>query len=157
LHRSGNTWVHTDLSLLANATDVSVAAVSSPMGCVRPGNTFSVVYTGRAGHHVHALQISGGAASHVALTNLAGAPRALESGHPGPFVRGDGVVVVIYIGVTDNGSDGGPLSFHVDQLALTGDRWLHSDLTELSHTNEHLFPVIAAGYVRANRVTSVVF
>src|SRR5262245_54137417 len=78
LHRNGNTWSHTDLSLQANATDASMTALTSPMGCVRPGNIFSVVYTGRAGHHIHALQINAGAASHFDLTNLAEAPRSLD-------------------------------------------------------------------------------
>ena len=84
LHLSGNTWVHTDLSLLANATDPSMTAATSPTSCVRPDNVFSVVYTGSNGH-IHALQLTGGVASHVDLSALAGAPTSNRVGQPDAF------------------------------------------------------------------------
>ena len=149
LHLRGGTWIHTDLSLLANATDATARATTSPTGCVRPDGVFSIVYNGPAGH-IHALQIKEDLASHVDLTGLAQAPRSLGTGHRiTHFVRGDGVVVVIYI------SD--PSHFRVNQLALSGDNWVHSDLTELTHEQRDLFILNAAGYVRPDHVTSVIF
>src|SRR5882724_9404748 len=63
LESNGNTWVHTDLSILAG-TDEPTA--TSPACCVLPNGVFSVVYGGRhAGNH--ALQLAGGTATHVDL------------------------------------------------------------------------------------------
>ena len=135
LHLSGNRWVHTDLSLLANATAPFVLAVNSPTSCLRPDNVFSVVYTGKD-KHVHALQVTEGAVSHVDLTTLAtGAPRSNGVGTLTHFVRGDGVPVVVYVGLTGTGSDD-PVRTHVDELALIAGNWVHSDLSAVTQSSE---------------------
>jgi hypothetical protein len=155
LHLSGNTWVHTDLSLLANATDPFILAATSPTSCVRPDNVLSVVYSGRDGH-IHALQLTGGVASHVDLSALAGAPRSNRVGPPTHFVRGDGVAVVVYVGLTGTGSDGDPVRAHVDQLALTAGNWVHSNLSELTQSSNSNIVLKTAGYVKPNKITAVI-
>ena len=109
LHSSGNKWVHTDLSLLANATDTFLSAVNSPASCVRPDNTFSVVYVGRD-HHVHALQVAGSAVSQTDLSALTSAPRSNGAGKLAHFVRRDGVPVIVYVGVSGTGAEGDPVA-----------------------------------------------
>jgi hypothetical protein len=157
LHRTGNTWVHTDLSVLAGATDPFILAVTSPTSCVLPGNVFSVVYCGRDGNN-HALQFTGGVVSHVDLSTLAAAPRSNKVGPPAHFVRGDGVPAVIYIGLTGTGSDGDTVRTHVDQLALTGGNWVHSDLSAIAQPpgSGNVAPLKASGYVKPNKITAVI-
>ena len=148
LHLSGNRWVHTDLSLLTNATDFAIRAETSPMACVRPDKVFSVVYTGRDGH-IHALQI-GVFPSHVDLSDVAGAPKAMPIGPPTHFVRGDGVTVVVYTGF-------GGENTSVHQLAFTAGSWVHSNLSELTQSPPIHSRIKTAGYVRANQTTSVIY
>jgi hypothetical protein len=127
--------VHTDLSLLANATAPFVLAVNSPTSCLRPDNVFSVVYTGKD-KHIHALQVIEGAVSHVDLTALAaGAPRSNGVGTLTHFVRGDGVPVVVYVGLTGTGSDD-PVRTHVDELAFIAGDWAHSDLSAATQSSD---------------------
>ena len=157
LQLNGNTWVHTDLSILAGATDPSMLAVTSPACCVLPNGVFSVVYHGRNAH-IHALQLAGVAATHVDLTAIAGAPLSLRVASPSHFVRGDGVSVVVYVGTSGGGSEGGPVRTHVDQLALIGGNWIHSDLSAIALPPSTGSTVLlkAFGYVKPNKMTAVI-
>jgi hypothetical protein len=122
------------------------------MSCVRPDNTFSVVYAGRGGN-IHALQLTDGLASHVNLSELAAAPRSNRVGPPIHFVRGDGVAVVVYVGVSGDGSSE-PVRTHVDQLALTAGNWVHSDLSALTQSSSSV--IKTTGYVKPNKITAVI-
>jgi hypothetical protein len=157
LQLSGNTWVHTDLSILAGATEPTMLAVTSPVCCVLPNGVFSVIYHGRNAH-IHALQLAGVAATHVDLTAVAGAPPSLRVASPSHFIRGDGVPVVVYVGTTGGGSDGSPVRTHVDQLALIGGNWIHSDLsaTALPPSTGSAAPLKAFGYVKPNKIAAVI-
>ena len=156
LHLSGNRWVHTDLSLLANATAPFVLAVNSPTSCLRPDNVFSVVYTGKD-KHVHALQVTEGAVSHVDLTTLAtGAPPSNGVGTLTHFVRGDGIPVVVYVGLTGTGSDD-PVRTHVDELALIAGNWVHSDLSAVTQSSDSGIVFLhTAGYVKPGKIAAVI-
>lgn len=146
LRRRGDTWVHTDLSLLASAPPMPVE--TSPGACLRPDGVVSVVCTARGGH-LHALELRGEAASHVDLTDAAGAPKASPSSSPTHFVRGDGLVAVVYASLPFQNS-------HVHQLTLRGDTWENADLSELTQSPGQVI-LKAAGYVRADRTTVVIY
>jgi hypothetical protein len=119
------------------------------MACVRTDKVLSVVYTGHD-FHIHALQIAGDLASHVDLSDVAGAPKAMPVGPPTHFVRGDGTTVVVFTGFGGENSS-------VHQLAFTADSWVHSNLSELTQSPPIHSLIKTAGYVRANQTTSVIY
>jgi hypothetical protein len=156
LHLSGNRWIHSDLSLQANATDSFLAAVNSPTSCVRPDNVFSVVYIGRD-NHIHALQLAGGATSQVDLSALTSAPGTNRVGPLAHFVRADGIPVVIYVGITPPGPNDATTHFHVDQLALSAGKWTHSDLSAATHTSDSGSILLhSVGYVKPGKIAAVI-
>jgi hypothetical protein len=146
LRRGGDTWLHTDLSLLTGTG--TVQAATSPMACLRPDSTLSVVYTARGGH-IHLLQVAGEAVAHVDLSDVTGAPLAGFIGPPAHVVRGDGVAAIVY---GDNAGE----NARVHQLALLGGTWVHADLTALTQSPLHSLIKVTA-YVRADRTTAVIY
>jgi hypothetical protein len=150
LHLRAGTWVHTDLSLMTNAPVAEPGGLSDSWAsvCVRPDNVFSIAYRGRD-NHIHALQIQDDRGSHVDLSVSSGvSSRAV--GPPTHFVRGDGVATIVYA------EEGGTSGDHVAQLHLSGENWVHSNLSELTQTQSPLV-IAPAGYVKSDHVTAVVF
>jgi hypothetical protein len=155
LQLNEGSWVHSDLSVLAGATDILMQARTSPTCCVLPSGVVSVVYGSRGGHN-RALQLVGSAVTHLDLTSIAKAPPSILAGSPSHFVRGDGVPVVVYVGVTGDGSSE-PERTHVDQLALIEGNWVHSDLSAIAQppATGSASLIKAFGYVKPGGVTAV--
>lgn len=80
------------------------------------------------------------------MSTLAGAPRSNRVGSPTHFVREDGVTVVIYVGLSGDGSSA-PVR-----------KWVHSDLTALAQPPSPETQVLfkTAGYVRPSAIAAVI-
>lgn len=146
LRLRGGTWAHSDLWKRAGIADSAPKADASPMACVTPDQRISIAYVVE-GKHVHALQIQETSVSHLDVSALAGG-FADPIGPPPHFVRGDGVLAIYY--ANSSGSNRG-----LHQLALSGGRWVDSNITPQSQPP---FSAIfkTAGFVRPGATASII-